>query len=395
MKTQTLMHSSILAAIIIAAVIGVGMVTGFSGVKPFISVDPLSDKNIGDTVAINGTTNLPAGTELLFEVYPYTYETTKDQNGMFSGATGMIKVSQGTGGTNTWSADLDLATSYFKPGDYVVNVSRFTRDTSKGDFSTDSPIAKTTFTVHPGSGTAGTSRYSDKAAAGGILIDPIPDTTAGKLLEVTGGTNLSVGTDLLVKVVPVITQNGKLSGDYQHTENVVMTKVVKGSGVNNRFSAYLDTRFLPITDHIVTVSDIKGNATGIDSEPGVFTCSLIFNILAGTTHTDDPSYNASAPAVFINYIDNVTAGDPITVTGTTNVPVGAKFLVSVIPEDSTDFKHPEFSATISAVKGSATVNLFSVNLPTKNLPPGQHILAVSAYDYETTGTILFTIKSMK
>jgi hypothetical protein len=56
-----------------------------------------------------------------------------------------------------------------------------------------------------------------------------------------------------------------------------------------------------------------------------------------------------------------------------------------------DFKDPEFSTTISAVKGSTTANLFSVNIPTKNLPPGQHILAVSAYDYETTGTILFNV----
>ncbi len=357
----------------------------------FIRIDPIGDKNVGDIFAITGTTNLPAGSEILFQVYPLSFETSKDQSGMFSGATGTISVSQGTGGTNTWNVEAGLPASYFVPGELLVNVSRFTGDKSKGDFSTGSPFARTTFIVHPGTGNAGMSRYSDMAAVGGILIDPIPDTPSGKLIEVTGGTNLSVGTDLLIKVVPVITQNGKLTGDYQHPENAVMTKVVKDPGVNNRFSAYLDTRLLPVTDHIVTVSDIKGNAAGIDSVPGVFTSSQIFNILSGTTHTGDPNYNTSVPAVFINYIDDVTAGDPITVTGTTNVPVGAKFQVSVIPADSTDFKHPEFSATISAVKGSATANLFSVNLPTKDLPPGQHIIAVSAYDYETTGTILFTV----
>jgi hypothetical protein len=365
----------------------------------FIRIDPVGDKNIGDTFAITGTTNLPAGSEILFQVYPLSFvpdstnPQTGAQSGMFTGATGTVAVKQGTGDTNTWSADLDLST--FQSMEYLVNVSLFTGGAGKGDYSTGSPSGTTTFAVHPASGTAGTSQSPGRTVAGGILIDPIHDTPSGTLLEVTGGTNLSVGTDLLVKVVPVITQNGKLTGDYQHPENVMMTKVVKGPGVNNRFSVYLDTRLLPVTDHIVTVSSVKGNAAGIDSEPGVFTGSQIFNILAGTTNTGDPKYNTSAPAVFINYIDDVTAGDPITVTGTTNLPVGAKFQVSVIPEDSSDFKHPEFSATISVVKGSATANLFSVNLPTKNLPPGQHILTVSAYDYETTGTILFTIKNVK
>jgi hypothetical protein len=357
----------------------------------FIQIDPVGDKNVGDTFAITGTTNLAAGTELLFQVYPLSFETSKDQSGVFSGATGTISVSQGTGGTNTWTADVGLPASHFQPGELLVNVTRFTGDKSKGDFSTGSPFARTTFTVHPGSGTANTSRHSDMAAAGGILIDPIADTSAGKLLEVTGGTNLSVGTDLLVRVVPVITENGKLTGDYQHPENVVLTKVVKGPGVNNRFSANLDTRFLPVTDHIVTVSNIKGNTAGIDSVPGVFTCSQIFNILAGSTRTNDPNYNTTIPATFINYIDDVTAGDSLIVTGTTNVPAGARFQVSVVPAENWDFKHPEIETTISAVKGSGTANLFSVTLPTKALPPGQHIVAVSAYDYETTGTILFNV----
>ena len=389
MNNKTLIHSSVLAAIFVAAVIGAGMLTGFPGSGPFITVDPICDKNVGDLVTITGTTNLPAGTELMIQVFATSFERQTSDTGEFSGAVGTVDVMSGTGGANTWSMDVD--TSVFVPMEYLVNASAFTGDVSNGDFSTGSPFGTTTFTVNPGSGNADMSRHSDMASAGGFLIDPIRDTTAGKLLEVTGGTNLSAGTNLLVRVVPVITENGKLTGDYQHPENVVLAKVVKGPGVNNRFSVNLDTRSLPVTDHIVTVSNIKGNTAGIGSEPGVFTASQIVNILPGTTNTSDPNYNMTLPAIFINPVDDVTSGDFLTVTGTTNVPAGAKFKVSVVPAENPDFKHPEIDTTTSAVKGSGKANLFSITLQTKALPPGQHIVAVSAYDYETTGSILFTV----
>ena len=94
-KSKTLMHSSIIAAIIIAAVIGVSMVTGFSGINPFASADPVSDTNTaaspappepllrirtqfiridpvadkttGDLLIVSGSTNLPAGTILMVQ----------------------------------------------------------------------------------------------------------------------------------------------------------------------------------------------------------------------------------------------------------------------------------------------------------------------------------------
>jgi len=396
MKTKTLMHSSILAAIIIAAVIGVGQVTGFPGAKPFISVDPVSDKNVGDQVTITGTTNLPAGSEILFQVYPLSYvpdstnPQTGAQSGVFTGATGTVAVKQGTGDTNTWSADLDLST--FQSMEYLVNVSLFTGDAAKGDYSTGSPFGTTTFAVHPASGTPGTSQSSGRAVAGGILIDPILDTPQGKLLEVTGKTNLSVGTPFLVKVIPASFDNETVVRSYKNPENVAVIRVEKGDGINNQFSVMLDTRFLALSDHIIFVSEMNDEAAGINSEPARWTGSAIFNIIAPTAGTNSSKTDLSVPAVFINYINDVTAGDPITVTGTTNVPVGAKFQVSVVPAENPDFKHPEIDTTISAVKGSETANLFSVTLPTKALPPGQHIIAVSAYDYETTGTILFTVK---
>jgi hypothetical protein len=408
MKNKTLMYGSILAAGIIVVVLCVGMVTGFSVAKPFISVDPISDKNIGDQFTITGNTSLPAGTEILFQIYPASFEAaatdpqTGAQNGEFTGATGTVTVTQGTGGTNTWSVDVDLTT--FLPTEYLVNVSLFTGDASRGDFSTGNPFGTTTFTVHPASGsavTAGTSRLSDNAAPGGILIDPIRDTSAGDLLVVTGRTNLTVGTDLIVKVIPESTDSARIVGDYQNPENAAITKVVKGSGSGNRFSVSFDTRLLPPAEHIVTVSNVKGNAAGIDSEPGTVTGSYLFNIIAGAAGTSQSGNDTSVPGIFINPVGDTTAGDPLVVSGTTSLPVGTGFIVKVIPESSTDNQHPEIAASTAAVKGSGTASLFSVTLDTTKLRPGGYIVFVSdvksdvsSGNYEpgqATGSALFAV----
>ena len=78
MKHQTLIMGSILAVGIVAVVVCVGMVSGYSVFKPFISVNPVSDKNVGDQFTISGETSLPAGTKMIAEVYPAVYE---DQTG--------------------------------------------------------------------------------------------------------------------------------------------------------------------------------------------------------------------------------------------------------------------------------------------------------------------------
>jgi hypothetical protein len=389
MKKPTLMHSSILAAVIIGAVVGASMVSGFSAAKPFISADPISDKNIGDQFTITGKTSLPVGSKVLAQVYPAVYEDqTGTGYGEFSGATGTIAIEEGTDGSNSWSFKLD--TSTFKPMEYLVNVSLVTGDLRKGDFSTGNPFNTTKFNVIQSSSgaTAGRSRHSDNVGVSGILIDPIQDTAAGKLLELSGKTSLPVGADLIVKVVPVVTDNGRLTGDYKKPENIAVTKVVKSSGTANRFSITLDTRLLPLADHIVTVSNVKGTANGISSEPGTVNGTAVFNIIAEPAGTIQ---DRSLPAIYINPISDTPAGDPLVVSGTTNVPAGSKFRVSVVPVSSTDFQHPELAATISAIKGSTTGNLFSVTLATNGLRQGKHAFIVSADDADVTGSILFTI----
>ncbi|AGB03094.1 hypothetical protein [Methanoregula formicica] len=358
----------------------------------YISVDPVSDKNQGDKFTITGTTSLPAGKELQVEVYASSFESHMSDTGEFSGAVGGVDVVAGTGGINTWSMDLD--TTSFVPMEYLVNVSVFTGDVSKGDFSTSGPVGRTTFMLHPAPATSA-SPGPARAVAGGILIDPIRDTPRGSLLAVSGKTNLSAGTDLLVRIVPASMAGGQMTGDFQRTENSAVTAVTRGTGENNLFSVSLDTRLLSPAEHIVIIAPAEGRTTGTGPENGSLTSSAIFNILAAPAGTGSP---ASTPGIFINPIGDVMAGDGMVVSGTTNVPPGTKFLVSVIPESldeatvQQNIANPKFSATVSAVKGSTDSSIFSVKVATKNLSPGQYILFVSAENYEITGSALFSVK---
>ncbi|MCK9580427.1 MAG: hypothetical protein M0Q92_08245 [Methanoregula sp.] len=91
-----------------------------------ISIDSLPGTLMNKTYTITGTTSLQPGTELLFTVLPAENEFrmnmgTKNLSGIFSGATGRVGVTRGTGDTNIWSADLSLAT--FPPKEYIMNVS--------------------------------------------------------------------------------------------------------------------------------------------------------------------------------------------------------------------------------------------------------------------------------
>lgn len=71
--------------------IGAGPTSG-SGTDYYITIDPVSDKYIGDRFTITGTTNIPANDELLVTVLSSSFKpTAKSQSGEFSGATGTVK----------------------------------------------------------------------------------------------------------------------------------------------------------------------------------------------------------------------------------------------------------------------------------------------------------------
>jgi hypothetical protein len=393
MKHQTLVTGSLLAALVIAVVIGVGVVSGYSVFKPFITVDPVSDKNIGDAVTITGKTSLPAGTELLIEAYPASFEDkTGTGSGVFFGATGTVTVTRGSGIVNTWSWPLD--TSTFPPMDYLISVSTVTGDISKGNFAKGDTSASTTFTLSAASPDRPVDSLTaaDASVVNGIVIDPIPDTTAGTPLAVTGKTSLPIGTDLNVKVVPASTDTETILRNYQNPEKSAEITVVKGDGTDNHFSVTLDTRNLSRDAHIIVVS-----STGSGSGDSGWTGSAIFNIIssAGTS---------AASGILIDPVPDTPQGTSLTVTGKTSLPAGTDLNVKVVPA-STDtetilrnYQNPEKSAEITVVKGDGTDNHFSVTLDTRNLSRDAHIIVVSSTgsgsgDNEWTGSAIFNILS--
>jgi PGF-CTERM protein len=86
---------------------------------PVITITPVGDHSVGDKFTITATTNLAVGDNVLFTVYSSSFQPTdKTQSGEFSGASGTVTVTQGVGGNNALSFDVDAST--FKPDEYLV-----------------------------------------------------------------------------------------------------------------------------------------------------------------------------------------------------------------------------------------------------------------------------------
>jgi len=96
--------------------------------EPKVSINPIGEQAVGSKFEITGTTNLMYDdNDLLVEVTSSSFKPTdKSQSGEFNGATGTIKVQQGTDGLNKWSFTVDAST--FKPDEYIVRVSGVTTD---------------------------------------------------------------------------------------------------------------------------------------------------------------------------------------------------------------------------------------------------------------------------
>jgi PGF-CTERM protein len=92
---------------------------------PTINILPIPQQTVGDQFTIKGTTNLAVDDEISVQVTSSSFQPTeKTQSGEFSGASGTVKVVQGTGGMNTWSFPVD--SKNFQPDEYIVDVEGIT-----------------------------------------------------------------------------------------------------------------------------------------------------------------------------------------------------------------------------------------------------------------------------
>lgn len=277
MEKKTLIHSSVIAAIIIAAAIGVGMVTGFSGIHPFasagpasdtdtgsrpvmmettatgtaqyISVDPVAEKTTGDLLIVSGSTNLPAGTILMVQA-----------GGDGTGYGGDTRVREGTGGINRFSAPVD--TSLLKPGTRTITVTSMKGDLAKGDYGPGTVSGTASFTLKGQYLGSDTPLQPAITKEDYIRLNPIGDHAAGDQFLITGTTSLPVGTTMFWQIIQ---DKGTIPDSIDMTGMGIMANnaVTKGEGTSNRVSLAVDLANMPPGKYIAVVSDMKGDmATG-------------------------------------------------------------------------------------------------------------------------------------
>ena len=95
--------------------------------EPWIRIDTVSDKYVGTTFTVTGTTNLGVGNELMIEVLSSAFRPTdKTAAGEFSGDSGTVRVVEGDAGYNTWSFEVDARA--FLPDEYIVRAESIDAD---------------------------------------------------------------------------------------------------------------------------------------------------------------------------------------------------------------------------------------------------------------------------
>jgi hypothetical protein len=277
MKKQTLMHGSIIAAIIIAAAVGVGMVTGFSGIHPFASAGPVSDTNTGGQSGITGTT--AADTEQYIQIDPIADKTTGDllivtgSTNLPAGTILMVQaggdgvgygedtiVREGKGAVNRFSAPVD--TSMLKPGLRTITVTRMVGNITKGDYRLGTLNGTATFTLKGSYRGVDTPVQPTITKDDYIRLDTIGDHTVGDQFLITGTTSLPVGTTMFWQVIQ---DKGTIPDSIDMTGMGIMANnaVTKGDGSANRVSLAVDLNKMAPGKYIAVVSDMKGDmATG-------------------------------------------------------------------------------------------------------------------------------------
>ena len=255
---------------------------------PFIAVNPISTKQIGEKFLVTGITSMPVDTNLLYAVIQQDNTSTfsldpKTREMMTLGGatvTGLLYVLPGTEGVNRWSFGVD--TAQLIPGPYLVNVSTIQGNISEANISPGDLSGSTGFTLEdtttavpaqPGTGT-NTNPFITVDTLG---IKPV----FGERLTITGTTNLPAGDEIMVQVTPSFTSDYSLTIDPRTgTEggffSGVMgnTDVVRGTGDINLWSLTIETASLRPSVYEV-------NASTFERDPA--TGKIVFGNVSGTS----------------------------------------------------------------------------------------------------------------
>ncbi|WP_292522084.1 hypothetical protein [Methanoculleus sp.] len=106
---------------------------------------------------------------------------------------------------------------------------------------------------------------------------------------------------------------------------------------------------------------------------------------------------AAAQEMTINEISDVSAGELLTISGTTNIAAGDRLLVTVaaIGFEPTNASAPGgvegTSGTVIIQEGNATANTWSFEVDTTGFEPGEYLVAVEWVEGEATTSTTFNV----
>jgi hypothetical protein len=112
----------------------------------YIRLNAIGDRSAGDQFLITGTTSLPAGTSLIWQIMPYsgTVPTGLDLTAT-TGIMANTPVTKWDGTANRVSLAVDMENQ--KPGDYVVIVGAMNGDPENREIAIGDPVGSARFTL--------------------------------------------------------------------------------------------------------------------------------------------------------------------------------------------------------------------------------------------------------
>lgn len=265
MKSHRILPGSILIAGILLIAIGFTTVYGLS--LPFITIDPIGNQDTGDLLILSGTTSLPAGTDLLVKIGPEPGAPENESERTNTGC--QAKIVGQADGPNRWSVPID--TSTLRPGPYRVQVTQMTVDQEALKIILGETSVSSHFTLSGEYLGPDPSRTEIAKTDPFIRLVAVGTRQTGDQFLVSGSTNLPVGSDVIWEVAPAVAPNFPDTGTFSGI--MANSEVTRGDGDIHRVSLAVDTTFLEPGEYTIKVSNIIGDPSSPDFQPGDISAS--------------------------------------------------------------------------------------------------------------------------
>jgi len=208
-----------------------------------------------------------------------------------------------------------------------------------------------------------------------LSIDPVGDHTVGENFSINGTAILPAGVDITISIYRGSFNLGippQADPWYDHIPTTVRVKYYNKTG--NVWSYAVNTTGSYPDEYIVFVQyplDSTINATAI------------FRLVPGADRATTGVGQKDEYVILIDPVGNHTAGDIITITGTTNLPPGEKLLIEVFSSNTTfGSKGKDNSGAVGVVdvrEGVQGKNTWSFMVNSSDLKPDDYTVIVHSY----------------